>query len=212
MHIDWQSGAPPPPGQEVSAEQIKKQKLKITQITAFLLRNKSRIQAIYLQREIDTYEGEPLLAIMPGVALSQLWQGISYAEDGLRLVTVFVVISGFLGMLISLYTTLNERRREMAILRAVGTGPKRILLLMVMESTLLTVVGVALGIVCVYGLLLIGQPLIERHFGLFIPIQALSVTELLFVALIIIGGILIGFIPAWKAFRNTLADGLTIRI
>ncbi|MDR3606274.1 MAG: ABC transporter permease [Oligoflexia bacterium] len=212
IHIDWQSGAPPLPGHETPVEKIKKENIKVEQITAFLLRTKSRIQAIYLEREVDTYEGEPLLAIIPGVALSQLWQGISYAEDGLRLITVFVVLSGFLGMLIALYTSLNERRREMAILRAVGAGPRKILFLLVLESTFLTLSGIITGTGLVYLLLSVGQPIIERQFGLYLPIKPLSMTEWIYLSATFGGGTLIGLVPAWKAFKNALADGLTIRV
>lgn len=212
IHIDWQSGGPPLPGQEIPASKIKKENIKIDQITAFLLRTKSRIQALYLEREVDTFEGEPLLAIIPGVALSQLWQGISYAEDGLRLISIFVVVSGFFGMLISLYTSLNERRREMSILRAVGAGPGKILFLLVLESTLLTLGGIVTGTGIVYLLLILGQPVIERQFGLYLPIKPLTGTEWIYLAVTFSGGIVIGMIPAWKAFKNALADGLTIRI
>ena len=212
IHMDWQNGAPPMRGHETPVAQIKKENIKTEQITAFLLRTKSRIQAIYLQRDINNYEPEPLLSIIPGVALSQLWQGISYAEDGLKLITIFVVISGFLGMLIALYTSLNERRREMAILRAVGLGPKKILFLLVLESTILTISGVFNGTVLVYVLLWIGQPIIEKSFGLYLPIHALTFTEWCYIGGTLIAGILIGFVPAWKAFKNTLVDGLTIRI
>jgi putative ABC transport system permease protein len=212
IHIDWQSGAPPEPGSETPASQIKKENIKIGQITAFLLRTKSRVQAVYLQREIDEYEGEPLLGIIPGVALSQLWQGISYAEDGLRLISVFVVVSGLLGMLIALYTSLNERRREMAILRALGASPRKVLSLLVLESSVLSLAGLILGVVLVYGGLWIFQPIIERQFGLFVPIHAPSSAELIYLSAVLVGGVLMGLIPAWKAFRNTLADGLTVRV
>jgi len=212
IHIDWQSGAPPLPGFETPISRITKDKIKITQITAFLLRTKSRVQALYLQREIDEFSGEPLLAVMPGVALSQLWQGISYAEDGLRLVSAFVVVSGLLGMLIALYTSLNERRREMAILRAVGARPSHVLVLLVLESGLITWAGAFIGTLSVYLLLLIAQPLIENEFGLFLPVRALSETEYLYLGVLMLLGPVLGLIPAWKAYRNALADGLTIRV
>jgi putative ABC transport system permease protein len=212
IHIDWQSGAPPEPGAETPISQIKKENIKIGQITAFLLRTKSRVQAIYLQREIDEYESEPLLAIIPGVALSQLWQGISYAEDGLRLISAFVVVSGLLGMLIALYTSLNERRREMAILRALGASPRKILILLVLESSVLSLAGLFLGFTIVYVALWIFQPIIERQFGLFVPIHSPTSAELTYLGAVFLGGLAMGAIPAWKAFRNTLSDGLTIKV
>jgi putative ABC transport system permease protein len=124
MHMDWQGGAPPRAGATVPAAQIRKEDIAIQQITAFLLRTESRFETLRLQREIHTFADEPLMTIIPGVALSELWRSIGYAEDGLKIVTVCMIIVGFLGILMALYTSLNERRREMAILRAVGVGPR----------------------------------------------------------------------------------------
>lgn len=212
IHLDWSEGAPPMPGEEVSAWKIKQEEIRIRQITTFLLRAKSRIDTLRLQREVNTFEAEPLMAIIPGVALSELWRTIGYAEDALRVVSLFVIIVGLLGMFVSLYTLLNERRREMAVLRAVGVGPARIVLLLVLESGLLSLARVAVGVLLVYALSLGSRPLIERHFGLFLPIQPLTVTAYLYLLAVLVAGVLIGFIPAIKAYRNSLADGLTVRL
>jgi putative ABC transport system permease protein len=212
IHMDWQDGAPPLPGHEVSASQIAKEKIKIGQITAFLVGTKSRFETLRLQRSINDYQDEALMAIIPGVALSELWDGISYAEDGLRVVSAFVVIVGLLGMLVSIYNSLNERRREMAILRSVGAGPKLIFSLLIIESLLITAIGSALGVIAMYGLLFLLRPIIENTFGLFIPIDPPQLTEWLYLGAIITLGFIMGWVPAWRAYRNTLNDGLTIRV
>ncbi|MBM3222197.1 MAG: FtsX-like permease family protein [Candidatus Tectomicrobia bacterium] len=212
MHIDWQAGAPPRPGEAISAAQIRKETIQVQQITAFLLRTKSRMETLRLQREINTFADEPLMTIIPGVALSELWRTVGYAEDALKVVTIFVMVVGLLGMLMALYTSLHERRREMAILRAVGVGPWKILSLLILESGLLSMLGSLGGVVLVYSLLLIFQPIIEKAFGLYLPLMTLSGVEYVYLALTILGGCAIGLIPALKAYRNTLADGLSMRL
>jgi putative ABC transport system permease protein len=212
MHIDWKQGAPPLKGQGVPAERIKKEDLKIGQITAFFLRTKARVQTLGLQREINNFTDEPLMAVIPGVALSELWNGISYGEQVLKVVALFVVIVGLVGMLMALYTSLNERRREIAILRAVGVGPLKVMFLLVLESGLLALVGSLLGIALVYGLVVVLQPLIEGQFGLYLPVKALTATENFYVAAVVIAGLVVGLIPAWKAYRNALSDGLSVRV
>ena len=212
MHIDWKQGAPPLKGQQVPAERIKKEEIKIEQITAFLLRSKARVQTLGLQRQINTFPEEPLMAVIPGVALSELWNGISYGEQVLKVVALFVVIVGLVGMLMALYTSLNERRREIAILRAVGVGPLKIMFLLVVESGLLTLVGSLLGIGLVYILIVLLQPLVEQQFGLYLPVKTLTATEHLYVAGVVLAGLVVGLIPAWKAYRNALSDGLSVRI
>jgi putative ABC transport system permease protein len=212
IHIDWQQGAPPLKGQEIPAERIKKEEIKIGQITAFFLRTKSRIQTLALQRQVNTFPEEPLMAVIPGVALSELWNGISYGEQVLKVVALFVVIVGLVGMLMALYTSLNERRREIAILRAIGVGPTGIVFLLVLESGLLTLVGTLLGIGLLYGLVFLLQPIVEQQFGIRIPIGPLTGTEYTYVAGVCFAGVIIGFIPAWKAYRNALTDGLCVRV
>jgi hypothetical protein len=97
--------------------------MKIKDLTPFLLRAHSRIDSLALQRKLNTFSGEPLQAIIPGVALNELWTTFDYADDSLSIVAVFVLIVSLLGMLAALYTTLNERRRELAIPRVLGMGP-----------------------------------------------------------------------------------------
>jgi putative ABC transport system permease protein len=212
MHIDWQDGAPPRPGATIPVAQIRKEDIQIKQITAFLLRTKSRFETLRLQREINTFADEPLMTIIPGVALSELWRSIGYAEDGLKIVTVCVMLVGFLGMLMALYTSLNERRREMAILRAVGVGPRKIAALLVLESGVLSLLGCLLGVGLVYGLLFVLQPVVEDHFGLYIPLKTLSGVEYGYALATLGAGCAIGLVPAFKAYRNTLADGLSMRL
>jgi putative ABC transport system permease protein len=212
MHIDWKQGAPPLKGQETPAARIHKEDIKIEQITAFFLRTKARVQTLALQRQINTFPEEPLMAVIPGVALSELWNGISYGEQVLRVVALFVVIVGLMGMLMALYTSLNERRREVAILRAIGVGPLRIMALLVLESGALTCIGSLLGVGLVYGLVFLLQPLVESGFGLRIPLTPLTSTGYLYLAGVIVAGLAVGLIPAWKAYRNALADGLSARI
>jgi putative ABC transport system permease protein len=212
MHIDWKQGAPPLKGQGVPVERIKKEEIKIEQITAFFLRTKARVQTLALQRQVNTFPEEPLMAVIPGVALSELWNGISYGEQVLKVVALFVVIVGLVGMLMALYTSLNERRREIAILRAVGVGPLKIMFLLVVESGLLTLVGSLLGVGLVYILIVLLQPLVEQQFGLYLPVKTLTATEHLYVAGVVLAGLVVGLIPAWKAYRNALSDGLSVRI
>jgi putative ABC transport system permease protein len=212
MHLDWKDGAPPVKGQETPAEQIKKEDIKIEQITAFFLRTKSRVQTLALQREITNFPEEPLMAVVPGVALAELWNGISYGEQVLKVVALFVVIVGLLGMLMSLYTSLNERRREIAILRALGVGSLKVISLLVFESGLLTLIGAILGVGVVYVSVILLQPIIEQQFGLHIPLRPFTRGEYVYLIAVVIGGLLIGLIPAWKAYRNSLADGLSVRM
>jgi putative ABC transport system permease protein len=182
------------------------------QITSFFLGATTRIATLQLQREINTFEDEPLTAIMPGIALAEMWRGVGYAEDALLIVTFFVVAVGLIGMLLSLYSSLEARRREMAILRAVGAGAPRIVLLLVLESGLLGLAGALSGVGLVYALLVLLKGFVESTFGLYLPIQPPTATAYMYIAAVVAASFLIGLVPAIKAYRNSLADGLSVRV
>jgi putative ABC transport system permease protein len=212
IHVGWQGGAPPEPGEEVPAAKLSEKDLQPEAITAFLLRAKSRIDTLRIQRDVNNYLDEPLMAIIPGVAMGELWSTVKYAELALEIVGGFVVLVGLLGMLVAIYTTLNERRREMAILRALGMGPGRIVALFVMESLLLALSGCALGVGLMYAGIAGLQGVVEREFGLYLRWQGFQLEHGVYLGIVVGAALLIGLAPAWRAYRNTLADGLSVRI
>ncbi|GHA65042.1 ABC transporter permease [Photobacterium aphoticum] len=210
IHIGWESGAKL--GKTADPNNLNSEQLAPKQITAFMLGLKSRIQTFALQRYINTYKKEPLSAIMPGLALHELWGMMSVAEQALLVVSGFVVVAGLLGMLTSLLTSLNERRREMAILRAMGAKPRHVFSLLICEACALVAFGSLLGIGLLYLLLWLGQPLIQNHFGLLINITPLSVYEWRLIGFVQLAGLLVGAIPAIRAYRYSLSDGMTMRM
>ncbi len=212
LHIDWTGGAAPAPDKMIPRDQLSVETMKVHTITAFFVGAKSRIETLKLQREINGYKEEPLLAIIPGATLSELWNGLSYVEGVLRMISWMVVAVGFMAMLIALTTTLNERRREMSILRAVGAKSSQILGLLVFESTLLTLIGVGAGVILSSGLIAVLRPWIESEFGLYLVGPAFTQSELIYLMITLAGGIAIGLIPALRAQRQSLKDGLSVRL
>ena len=210
IHLDWQSGTRMP-GRGISAEQALEHDLTPKSITAFLVGLDNRMAAFTLQRQINEYRAEPLSAILPGVALQQLWSLTGVAENALRIVAACVVVVGLLGMLTALLTTLNERRREMAILRSVGARPRTVLGLLVLEAGALTVAGIALGLLLLYATIAFTRELAASRFGLFLSLGTPGPAELVALGAILIAGLIVGLLPAWLAYRRSLSDGLTIR-
>ncbi|MBX7058823.1 MAG: ABC transporter permease [Leptospirales bacterium] len=212
IHIDWQSGAPPLPGEERRAESLRSEELQPREITAMFVKARARMDALRLQREINGNRQQPMLAALPGAALAELWDMIGYAETALSAVSAVVAAVGLSGMLMSIYTTLNERRREIAILRALGAGPRRIALLFVLESGALSLAGSIAGLALYYALLLALRPLAESKLGLFLPLAPPGALEWMYLGAISLGGALLGLLPAYRAYRNALADGLSVRL
>jgi putative ABC transport system permease protein len=211
IHVDWQSGAPIP-GRSVSAEQARTMDLTPQAITAFLVGLESKIATFQVQRAVNEYREEPLLAILPGVALNQLWGLIGVAENALLIVSAFVVVVGLFGMLTALLTSLNERRREMAILRSVGARPGHVFALIMGEAGFLTLLGAVAGMALLYLAVIAGQPIIESRFGIFVPLGGPTTYEWTLLSAVIAAGFLVGSIPSYRAYRLSLADGLSVRV
>lgn len=211
LHMDWQNGLPPKPGEAVSAEALDQMDLRPSDVTAFFVRLKSRIAVFQVQRAINNYQREPLLAILPGVTLRNLWQTLGAAESALLGVSAMVFFVSLMGLLIALLSTLNERRREMAILRSVGAKKGFVFLLLVLETLILTLSGVVLGIVALYLGLLLGKPFLEAELGLTLGLFSPSKQDLYCLLAIVLGGLLMSLVPAWRAYRNSLGDGLVVR-
>ena len=211
MHIGWDKGVPGK-NSTVTPENLKKENIHIGQITSFLLKTKNRIQTLKLQRKIDSFPEDPLMAVIPGLALHQLWKTLSYIENILYLISLCVLAVGLISVIVSLYTSLNERRREIAIFRALGAGAGKVVSLLLVESSLIVLVGTLIGTALLYLCLFMVRPYLESNFSLYLPIQFLSSTELIYLGSILLGGITAGFIPAIKAYRNSLQDGLTIQV
>jgi putative ABC transport system permease protein len=209
IHLDWIGGAPVP-GFNIAAEVVQKFDLTPKSITAFLVGLHQRAEVFRVQRRINTFAEEPLLAVMPGVALDQLWQTVGVVEKALQLLSWLVLAVGLAGLMATLLAGLNERRREMAILRSLGAGPRHVLALLMLESGVVSLLG------CLAGLALVtliaafaGDALLA--FGLARLPLAVNVVEMQLLAAVLVCGLLVGLVPAWRAYRLSLADGLIPR-
>jgi putative ABC transport system permease protein len=210
MHFGWETGVPS--GETIASDRFKKENIKIGQITSFLVKLKSRIAVLKMRREIDQYEKEPIMAIIPALALQEMWQTIGYVEQILFLVSVCVLLVGMMSILISLYTSINERRREMAILRSLGASSFHIFSLLIYESSFLVFIGSAMGVGMLYGILFFIRPWLESNFSVYLEVSPLTLLEWKYLLIIFIAGTFAGLIPAIKAYYNSLQDGLTIKI
>lgn len=210
IHVDWRGGAQIP-GQITTPDELREMDLKPEAVTAILVGSKNPIQTFGLQRAINTYPEEPLLAVLPGVALQELWGVIGVAESALLTISAMVVATALIGMTAVIFSSLNERRREMAIYRAMGARPRVVFGLLVFEAIIITVIGVLIGVALLYLALYIAQPIIDRNFGLWVPITMLTSTNVLILIGIIVASAVVSILPAFRAYRMSLVDGMMVR-
>jgi len=206
LHVDWQSGMRVPlGGGPANARSVAPRA-----ITAFLVGLDSRTAVFYVQRFVNDYRKEALAAVLPGVALQELWDVIGVAEKALLAVSALVALVGLCSMVIALLTGLNERRREMAILRSVGARPRNILALVAGEAIALTLAGIVVGMGFLYLALFLARPIMQAEFGISLALGLPSPYELVLMATMCGAGLVAGLVPAVRAYRYSIADGMTV--
>jgi putative ABC transport system permease protein len=211
IHLDWQGGAPLP-GFSIPAELVRKFDLTPKEATAALVGLKNRAAVFGVQRRINDGEREPLLAVMPGVALDQLWQLLSTMERTLLAVSAMVVAVGIAGLVAVVLSSLGERRRELAILRSVGAGGWHITFLLVAESFAITLLGALLGCGLMTTIVLAAGETLQARYGLVLQASLIQPGEWEVLAAVMVAGTLAGLLPAWRARRIALADGMTPKV
>ncbi len=208
IHLDWQGGMPMP-GLSIPAEAAGKFDLTPKHLNAVLIGLHQRTDVFRVQRQINAFGGEPLMAILPGLAMDELWHLEGSVERTLHGLAWLVMAAGLAGLVAVIVASLGERRRELAILRSVGAGRRRLL---VLEGALVTVAGIALGMVVVEAAGHLLAPWLRTRLGMDLSGATLSIEALQRVGAVLATGIAASLIPAWRASRMALADGLLPRL
>ena len=211
IHVDWQGGAPIP-GVSIGAEHVRKFDLTPKTVTAAMVGLKNRVTVFRVQRQINTFADEPLTAILPGATLQELWSLVGVAERALLAVAAVVVVVGLAGLVAVMIAGLGERRRELAILRALGAGPRHVLGLLMLESVTLAVVGILCGLLLVHGLIWLSGGWLTTTYGIYLGIGWPSLSEWGLLGAVLAASVLASLVPAYRAYRYAVADGMTIRM
>ncbi|AMX03295.1 ABC transporter permease [Microbulbifer thermotolerans] len=177
-------------------------------ITAFMLGLNSRVATFQVQRWVNEYHGEPLLAILPGVALSELWHLMGVLEKLLLLISALVVLASLLGLSILLLAAVRERRREIALLRAIGAGPMFLFLLVQAEALLVLLAGAVLAFAGLAAGLWIAAPLLAERYGIYLQGMDVGGQTLALMGAILAGTFVLATIPALRVCRQSLGRTL----
>ena len=211
IHVDWSTGAKIP-GQITPVEEIRQMDLSPKNITAALIGVNSKLQIFQLQRWINEYPEESLSSILPGVALQELWRIVGVVENLLLGISVTVIFTTLIGMTAIIFSSLNERRREMAIWRAMGASPKVVIGLLMLEAFIISVMSIIVSTVMLFLTLYVLQPWIDNTYGILVNIETLAVKDIYIFMLFILSASLVSLIPAIRAYWFSINDGMTIKI
>ncbi|MDC3143595.1 ABC transporter permease [Pelagibacteraceae bacterium] len=211
IHVDWSSGAKIP-GQVTPIDEIRKMDLATSNITAVLLGIDSKLKIFQFQRWINEYPEEALTAILPGVALQELWRIVGVVENILLGISFVVILTTLMGMAAIVLSSLNERRREMAIWRAMGASPKIVIGLLMLEAFIISSVSIFLSTFLLFILLYFLQPWIDTTYGILVTVEMLSLSDIYIFILFIFAAMFVSLIPALRAYWFSINDGMTVKI
>ncbi len=211
LHLGWVAGTPMPGGQ-IPADQARKFNLEPEEVTAALVGLKSRAAVFNVQRFVNYFEDEALIGVMPGVALGELWSVLGLGENALLAVSALVALVSVVSLVAVVLAGLNERRRELAVLRAVGAAPRHVLGLLTLEGVWVTCAGVLLGVVLAHAGMALATPWVQQALGIRLQWAAPLPTQLALAGAVLMAGLLASLGPAWRAYRLSLADGLSPRV
>ncbi|WP_116366984.1 ABC transporter permease [Parahaliea mediterranea] len=208
MHIGWRDGVKLP-GASHRLNENTRQELTPESITAFMVGLTSKLNTFRLQRQINTYRAEPLLAILPGVTLAELWQMTAIMENALRLTSALVLLASLLGLAAMLLASLRERQREVAVLRAIGASPWFLLALIEAEALIITVGGSLLALALLSLCTTLSADGLAAQISLFIESAAITRTAPPYLLAIVAGAMAIALVPGIRIYRSALAQQLT---
>ncbi len=207
IHIDWKTGVDVSKNVEVN-KNISYDKLIPKEITAAIIKIKSPIKIFYLQRKINSFKNEAIQAIIPGMTINQLWQIVSITEKIMLIISGMVIVTALIGMTAILYSTLNDRKKEIALLRIVGAPPITIFSLLLMESVFISLISISFSVVIVHLLMIIMYPILDNMFGLFIEYTFLSRKDLMILLTVVFISCLVSIFPSFQAYKKSIGKGI----
>lgn len=210
IHLNWQDGVKVP-GKKIRDHDIATMDLTLRSITAFMVGLQSKMTTFQVQRRINQYAKEPLLAILPGVTLTELWQMMRALENTLQLIAFLVLFSALLGLSTMLLSSIRERQREIAVMRAIGASPLFIFLIIQVEALLLSLAGIIAAVFALSIAILLSQTYLAENYGLFINHLSMNSEMFTILGIIVLSTFLLALIPSLSAYRMSLHQGLTIR-
>lgn len=210
IHLGWKNGVSTP-GLKINAQDALKKDLTPKSVTAIYLGLKNKISTFGVQRRINDTKQEPLMAVLPGVVLSELWQTMNVIEKILALIAGLVALTSLLGMITMMLSTIKQREREIAVLRAIGAPARFIFGLIQLEVIGIVLIGIILGISFFWGGMLLSEPIISNVYGLTLTTNPLTLSTGLYALIILLVAIIFACLPAGIVYRQSLRQGLTAK-
>jgi len=179
----------------------------LKEVSFILVRTKGTMKTIMLASEIN--QGMRAQAVNPIQVINTLMkQFVGNVQKLLLVLTALIVVVAGVGIFVSIYNSMSDRKREIAIMRALGASRMSVFTIILGESLLLCLGGGILGILLGHGLVVIAAPIAEAQAGIIVNPWNFDVWELVLFPVLLGMATLVGFLPGLTAYRTDVADSL----
>jgi putative ABC transport system permease protein len=179
------------------------------EVSAVMLKLNGDMGGMMLSQGINNQGKEATMVWPIAVTMLEFFEKVGWMHKVLRLVSYLVVLVAAAGILASIYNTMNERRREFAIMRALGARRRTVFSVIVLQSALIALLGSLLGFAVYAAIVSVAARIIREQVGVHLAVA--SYHPILWAApcVMLALGIIAGIVPAIKAYRTDVAANLT---
>jgi len=209
IHLGWTNGSQAISLKNIDIQQIPKERLYPQTITAAYLGLTSKLGLFQVARSINEYSEEAVSAIVPGVALAELWSIVGSVDSVFKLLNWLIIGISIIAMMTMTMTALESRTREMTILRALGATPLHLSSMILAEIILISGCSVILAVGLVRVLTWVSVDLLSEWAGISIELIWITANELLVLGLIVLAGLIASLIPAGMVYKRSLHRGFS---
>ena len=168
-----------------------------------------------LEGSLDWSKYRPTLAqksaqgVQPITEIERLFQAfVGPVQYLLLTLTIMICVVSGISILVSIYNSMNERRQELAVMRALGASRDRIMMIVLAESVMISVLGGGLGWIGAHGVIGFISPLIEAQTGVTVGFLSFVTAELWVLPGVMGLAVIVGFYPAISAYFTDVSQSL----
>ena len=208
LHLGWKSGKKVFSLDKIDLSTIPKQDLNPKTLTATFVGLKSKLTLFNFTKSIREYPNEAISAVIPGIALSELWSIVGLVDKGFELLSWIIIAISLIAMITLIITSLENRKHEMTIYRANGASPRFLAGMVVYEALFIGLVAIFGAIILVSIVTYFATSQLNSILGISPTFKWISFGEVKVFSIILLAGVLSSLIPAIMVFRKNLHQTL----
>ena len=209
LHLGWKSGKKVFSLEDIDLSSLPPDALNPKTVTAAFVGLKSKLTIFNFSKNIREYPEEAISAVIPGIALSELWSIVGLVDKGFQLLSWIIIAISLIAMVTLIIASLDNRKQEMTIYRANGASPKFLAAMVICESLVIGLVAIIGAIILVTAVTYFATSQLNLALGISPSFKWISLDEIKVFGIILLSGVLSSLIPAAMVFRKNLHQALS---